>query len=64
MWRFNKFTNNLIIKILNICPRNAFALVLFLLLLQNELDKELLKFLVAVIYAELNREEEKFKLIS
>lgn len=40
-------------------PRDAFSLILFLLLLQHQLDKQLLQLLVTVVDAELFKAEAK-----
>lgn len=42
-------------------PGDPFTLVLFLLLLQNQLNKQLLQLLIAVIDAELLKAERKGK---
>jgi len=42
---------HLIVEVVNVHPFNALALILFLLLLQHQLDEELLQLLVAVIDA-------------
>lgn len=49
---FNQIADNLIVEVIDVGPRNAFALVLLLFLLQNELNEKLLEFLVAIIDAE------------
>lgn len=49
---FNQIADNLIVEVIDVGPRNAFALVLLLFLLQNEFNEKLLEFLVAIIDAE------------
>jgi len=49
----NKITANLIVKVIDILPRDALGLVFFLLSLQGELDENLLKLLVHVVDAKL-----------
>jgi hypothetical protein len=48
----NQVADYLVVEVINVGPRDAFALVLLLFLLENELDEELLEFLIAVVDAE------------
>ena len=49
----NTIFTHFIVEVINVNPLDAFSLIFFLLLLQNQLDEKLLKFFVAVIDAEL-----------
>jgi hypothetical protein len=49
----DELANDLVVKVLDVRPGDALALILLLLLLQDELDKQLLQLLVAVVDAEL-----------
>lgn len=53
MLSFNKIADDDVIEVLNRLPFNTLTEVLFLLLLQSQLDEELLKFLIAEVNAEL-----------
>lgn len=50
---FNEVTNDNVVEVLHGLPLDALAQVLFLLLLQRQLDEQLLQFLVAEVDAEL-----------
>lgn len=53
MLSLNKIADDDVIEVLNRLPFNTLTEVLFLLLLQSQLDEELLKFLIAEVNAEL-----------
>ena len=50
---FHQIYDDAIVEVVNVFPGDAFFLVLLLFLLQNQLDEDLLQFLVAVVDAEL-----------
>jgi len=49
----HKVHDDLIVEVIDVLPGDALPLVLLLFLLQNQLNEELLQFLVAVVDAEL-----------
>lgn len=53
MGSFHQITYNLIIEVFNVGPLDAFPVVFFLLLLEYQLNKQLLKLLVTIVDAEL-----------
>ena len=55
----NHLADDLVIKVVNVHPLDSLAGILLLLPLQNQLNEELLEFLVAVVDAELFKAEWK-----
>ena len=50
---FDHVAYNLVVEVLNVFPLNALLAILILLRFQRELNKQLLKFLIAVVDAKL-----------
>lgn len=53
MTLLNQITNDFIVKVWNWRPFNAFTKIFFLFLLECQLNKKLLQFLIAEVNAEL-----------
>mmetsp|Transcript_27233 Transcript_27233/g.38372 ORF Transcript_27233/g.38372 Transcript_27233/m.38372 type:complete len:670 (+) Transcript_27233:792-2801(+) len=50
---FNKFTNDLVVEVVNLLPFDSFSFVFFLFALQGELNEQLLKLFVTQVDGEL-----------
>lgn len=61
---FDQVANDLIIKILNVGPSDAFSLIFLLFLFQHKFDEKLLQFFVAVVDAEIEKTNKSQVLVS